>query len=204
VVTGRRLVGALACGLLVLAASSAPAWLPAVGEFLVVDQPPQPADAIIVLAGNAPERLRHAESLYDAGLAPLLVVSDEEVRSQTLDTTWTALYRAGVVARSLPPGALIVVGDPPPDSTLDEATRVAALMQDRGLRSALLVTDPFHSRRASLLFGAAFRRRGLELRTSPGPDELDLPHWWTHAYSARMVVEEYAKLLSYLVQGRYW
>ena len=183
---------------------SAPAWLPAVGEYLVVDEPARPADAIIVLAGNAPERLRHAEALYRARLAPLVIVSDEAVRTQTLDTSWRRLYEAGVVARDLPSDAVLVLGDPPPESTVDEAVRDAALLQARGLHSAILVTSPFHSRRASLLFGAEFRRHGLEVTSSPGPDELDLPEWWTRPYSSRMVVEEYAKLLAYLVRGGYW
>jgi uncharacterized SAM-binding protein YcdF (DUF218 family) len=201
------LIRLLPLGVLLVAGAgvwAAPSWLPTVGELLVVSQPAQPADAIIVLAGNAPERLRHAEALYQAGLAPLVIVSDEEVRTQTLDTTWRALYAAGAVAQALPASAVLVLSDPLPESTVDEAVRDAALLHARGLHSAILVTSPFHSRRASLLFGAEFHRRGLELTTSPGPDELNLPEWWTQARSSRMVVEEYTKLVAYLFQGRYW
>jgi uncharacterized SAM-binding protein YcdF (DUF218 family) len=199
-----RLLPLAAVVLVGTAVWSAPAWLSVAGEFLVVSEPVQPADAIIVLAGNAPDRLRHAEALYQAGLAPLVIVSDEEVRTQTLDTTWRALYTAGAVAQGLPSSAVLVLSDPLPESTVDEAVRDAALLQAHGLHSAILVTSPFHSRRASLLFGAEFRHHGLTATTSPGPDELDLPHWWTQPRSTRMLIEEYTKLIAYLFQGRYW
>jgi uncharacterized SAM-binding protein YcdF (DUF218 family) len=172
---------------------------------LLIDaEPPVPADAIIVLAGNAPDRLLRAESLREAGYANLLVVSDEPVHTHGLETTWLALHRAGVSAPEIPDSALLVLDDPPPESTIDEARRDAELLQSRGLHSALLVTDAFHSRRAWLLFRAAFARRGLTVRSVPASDSLDLAHWWNHPLTARRVTEEWAKLLYYLPQGAYW
>jgi len=198
-----RLAATLAA-LAVLVASATPVWLPAIGDFLVVADPVDRADAIIVLAGNAPDRLRHGEELFAAGDAPLIIVSDEAVRTHGLDTTWLTLFQAGLAAPELPASAVTVL-DPPPDSTIDEATRAAALLQSRGLHSAILVTDPFHTRRASLLFAAQFRHRGLVVHTSPVPhDAVDLPRWWTSSTSARVVLEEYTKLLAYLAQGKYW
>ena len=56
--------------------ATAGAWLPWFGESLVLAEPLQPADAIVVLAGNAPLRLEHGRDLYLQGWAPLVVVSD--------------------------------------------------------------------------------------------------------------------------------
>ncbi|MBV9355416.1 MAG: YdcF family protein [Chloroflexi bacterium] len=201
--TAPRLAALVVALLAVVGVLGAARLLPAVGTFLVVSEPLEPADAIIVLAGNAPARLPHAEDLFHQGLAPLLIVSDEEVHTQTLDTTWSRLYALGVVASDLPASALTILTDPPPESTLDEAERDAAMLQARGLHSAILVTDPFHSRRARLLFGAEFARHGLTVRSSPNADQLDLPHWWMDRAARRMVVEEYVKLGAYLVTGRY-
>jgi uncharacterized SAM-binding protein YcdF (DUF218 family) len=179
-------------------------WLPFAGVLLVDAEPPAPADAIIVLAGNAPDRLPQAESLRNAGYANLVVVSDEPVHTHGLETTWLALHQAGVSAPELPDSALLVLDDPPPESTIDEARRDAALLQSRGLHSALLVTDAFHSRRAWLLFRAAFADRGMTVTSVPARDSLDLAHWWSHPMTARRVTEEWAKLLYYLPQGAYW
>jgi uncharacterized SAM-binding protein YcdF (DUF218 family) len=94
--------------------------------------------------------------------------------------------------------------EPPPESTVDEAHRAADIISSRGLHSALLVTDAFHSRRASMLFHAAFAHKGLTVRSTPVPDSFDLAHWWAHPLAARRVAEEWTKLALYLVEGAYW
>ena len=178
-------------------------WLANAGTLLIDSESPAEADAIVVLAGNAPNRLPWAEELRRQGYANLLIISDEPVHTHGLETTWLALHRAGLAAPEIPDVSLSVL-DPPPESTIDEANRSADLMVDRGLHSALLVTESFHSRRASLLFRAAFARRGLTVRPVPVADSLDLGHWWLHPVSARRVTEEWVKMAYYLTQGAYF
>jgi uncharacterized SAM-binding protein YcdF (DUF218 family) len=179
-------------------------WFLNAGTLLIACETPQPSDVIVVLAGNAPDRLLRAEELRAQGFSNLLLVSNERVHTHGLETTWLELYRAGVSAPDLPPDSVIVLDDPPPESTIDEARRDADIVASRGLHSALLVTDAFHSWRASLLFRAAFARRGLSVRSTPAADYLDLAHWWSHPIAARRVAEEWTKLAYYLVQGAYW
>lgn len=178
-------------------------WLVNAGTLLIDAAPPVPVDAIVVLAGNAPNRLPWADELRRQGFSDLLIVSNEPVHTHGLETTWLALHRAGVAAPEIPESSLLVL-DPPPESTIDEANRSAELMAARGLHSALLVTESFHSRRATLLFRAAFARRGLTVHPVPVADSLDLAHWWQHPVTARRVTEEWVKLLYYLPQGAYW
>jgi uncharacterized SAM-binding protein YcdF (DUF218 family) len=179
-------------------------WLANAGTLLIEGEPPVPADAIVVLAGNAPNRLPWAEELRREGFADLLIVSDEPVHTHGLETTWLSLHRAGMAAPEIPDASLLVIDNPPPESTLDEARRSADMLQARGLHSALLVTDAFHSRRAALLFRAAYARQGLSVRSVPAPDSFDLAHWWAHPVSSRRVLEEWTKMLWYLPQGVFW
>jgi hypothetical protein len=51
----------------------------------------------------------------------------------------------------------------PVNSTRDEAVRVAQVAQERGWKTVILVTSPYHSARAS----AAFRRTGLTVISRP-------------------------------------
>ena len=74
------------------------AWFPFGGTLLIDTQTPVHADAIVVLAGNAPDRLPAAEHLREDGYATLLVVSNEPVHTHGLQTTWLALHQAGVSA----------------------------------------------------------------------------------------------------------
>jgi uncharacterized SAM-binding protein YcdF (DUF218 family) len=179
-------------------------WLPFAGPLLIDVEPPAPADAIVVIAGNAPDRLPHALALRSAGYAQLIVVSNERVHTHGLETTWLELHRAGMSAPELPDSDLVVLDNPPPESTIDEARRAADILSGRGLHSALLVTDAFHSRRAALLFRAAFAHKGLSVRSTPAADSFDLPRWWAHPLAARRVTEEWAKLAYYLLQRAYW
>ena len=177
-------------------------WLPFAGSLLIASEEPIAADAIVVLAGNSSDRLPHAEELRNNGYANLIIISNERVHTHGLETTWLDLYRAGISAPNLPPDAVIALDDPPPESTIDEARRAAAIMTAKNLHSALLVTDAFHSRRASLLFRSVFAHHGLTIRSTPVPDLLDLAHWWTHPLAARRVAEEWTKFIYYLVPGR--
>lgn len=179
-------------------------WVPFAGSFLDDEEAPVAADAIVVLAGNAPDRLPHGESLMAQGFAHILVVSDERVHTHGLETTWLALHRAGVSAPEIADANLLVLDDPPPESTIDEARRDADILVAHGLHTALLVTDAFHSRRATLLFQAAFAHKGLSVRSTPAADTLDLAHWWAHPLTARRVLEEWTKGIYYLVRGAYW
>ena len=77
-------------------------WLPFAGVLLEDAAPPTRADAIVVLAGNAPDRLPWAEALRNQGYADLLVVSNEPAHTHGLETTWLALHEAGVSAPELP------------------------------------------------------------------------------------------------------
>jgi uncharacterized SAM-binding protein YcdF (DUF218 family) len=179
-------------------------WFPFAGVVLIDSEPPAQADAIVVLGGSATGRLPWAEQLRGEGYADLLIVSNEQVHTHGLETTWLGLHRAGIAAPEIPDASLLVIDDPVATSTLEEARRSADLLQARGLHSALGVTDAFHSRRAALLFRAIFARRGLQVRSVPAPDSFDLAHWWTHPLSARRVLEEWVKLVYYLALGAYW
>lgn len=180
-------------------------WALNAGSWLIDSDQPEPADVIVVLAGNAPDRLPYALQLRAHGYASLVLISNERVHTHGLETTWLALHHAGLSAPDLPDDALLVLDDPPPESTIDEARRAADVLVSRGFRSAMLVTDAFHSRRAALLFHAAFAHKGLSVRSTPVlPDPLDLAHWWAHPLAARRTLEEWTKLASYALQGAYW
>src|SRR5258706_15654881 len=82
--------------LIVLAVAFHPVWLAAMGDFLVARDELQPADAIVVLAGNSPYRVQHAVELYKAGWAPKVVISNELVLSHGVEATWLDLRAAGL------------------------------------------------------------------------------------------------------------
>ena len=112
----------------------------------------QPADAIIVLGAreysgwpSSPfaARLDHALSLYEEGLAPLVIVAggDPEGDSYTEAEAGTRYLEH----RSLPREALLTVGG---YNTYDNLREAEALAQREGLETMLVVSERFHMLRS--------------------------------------------------------
>jgi len=109
----------------------------------------RPVDAIIVLGAaqynGRPSpvfaaRLDHAIALWNAGLARTFIVTGGKVPGDT--TTEAAVARQYALDRQVPASAIL--GEDEGRNTLSSLRAVATLMRDRGLRSAVLVSDPTH------------------------------------------------------------
>ena len=199
----RRIVFAsLVVLLFAVAVMTRQVWLTAVGEALVARDELRPADVIVVLAGNSPFRARHAETLYARGLAPNVIISNEPLSSHGVQTTWLELRQAGLVHLAIPDDAIVPISEIS-DSTYDEALRSRDIMRAHGWRAAILVTDPFHMRRAILTFRQAFDPSGLTVAASPADgSKYGVDNWWTDRNATMRVAQEYLKLGYYLATGR--
>ena len=109
----------------------------------------RPVDAIVVLGAaqydGTPSpvfeaRLSHAVELYREGLAPSFVVTGGKIPGDT--TTEAAVARQYAIAHGVPAAAII--GEDQARNTLTSMRSVAALLRERGLHSALFVSDPTH------------------------------------------------------------
>jgi uncharacterized SAM-binding protein YcdF (DUF218 family) len=196
----RRLI-LVAAALAVLVLAHRP-LLAGAGEVLVAREDVAPADVIVVLAGNSPYRAQHAEALYARGLAPRVIISNEPLSSHGVRTTWLELRAVGLVRLAIPDDAIVPI-EAIADSTYDEALSSRDIMLARGWRSAILVTDPFHMRRALLTFRLAFEPAGLAVAPSPAEgSKYGVDNWWTDRNATMRVVQEYVKLGYYVALGR--
>jgi uncharacterized SAM-binding protein YcdF (DUF218 family) len=84
--------------------------------------------------------------------------------------------------------------------THEAVVAVAPLLAAEGVRSVVLVTSPYHQRRA---FRAARRAwPGVRIVNHPAQPSAWSPQgWWRTRASRRVVVGEYLKLLYYLARG---
>jgi uncharacterized SAM-binding protein YcdF (DUF218 family) len=119
----------LLAGLLLLASATATA------RFILWpgDDDPGRADAVVVLAGGAGERLREGIRLAERGVAPVLVLSHGG--------------RCGDR-----PTYDVVCFTPRPDRTQGEARGAARLARERGWGSVVVVTSTYHVARTRMLF----------------------------------------------------
>jgi uncharacterized SAM-binding protein YcdF (DUF218 family) len=130
----------------------------------------QKADAIVVLGAaqyvGRPSpvlraRVDHAVSLWKRGLAPALILTGGIGVGDT--TSEAAVARKYAMSKGVPDHAIVLEIN---GRTTSESIRaVARIMADREQKSVILVSDPFHMLRLSILA----RRHGLEPYTSPTP-----------------------------------
>lgn len=120
---------------------------------------PMKADAIVVLGGGARwpgvlqcgsvMRLQQGIWLYKQGYASRLVLSGGRDPAAQVPAE-AKLMRELALRMGVEPSAIFV--DVRSSRTYENGTEVAALMRREGWRSALLVTDAIHMRRARLVF----------------------------------------------------
>ena len=128
----------------------------------------QEADAIVVLGAaqyvGRPSpvlraRVDHAVSLWKRGLAPTLILTGGTGVGDT--TSEAAVARKYAMSRGVPDRAIVL--EIKGRTTSESMRAVARIMDDRERKSVILVSDPFHMLRLSILA----RRFGLEPYTSP-------------------------------------
>lgn len=184
--------------------------LTAVGNFLIVRDELRPCDAIVVLSGSLPDRILEAVDLYQAGLAPRVVLTQETPLPGLLELrarggTMLERHEQNLdIARQLgvPATALSVVTTPA-WSTVTEAEALVAYFREQGIRSIVLVTSKAHARRAGLTF-RDLTRGSLQVLMAPSRyDPFSPAEWWRRRPWARRVCIEYLKLANYLLVDRW-
>ncbi len=133
----------------------------------------RPADAIVVLGAAQYDgrpspvfaaRLAHAVDLWNQGLASTFVVTGGRIPGDT--TTEAAVARRYAIEHGVPASAII--GEDEARNTLGSMRSVAALLKERGLRSALFVSDPTHMLRVlRMADDLGIDGYGSPTRTSP-------------------------------------
>jgi uncharacterized SAM-binding protein YcdF (DUF218 family) len=157
----------------------------------------RPVDAVVVLGAAQYDgepssilaaRLRHAQALYDDGLAPRIITVGGGREGDAY--TEAEAGRRYLIGRGVPPAAVIAVGEGA--DTLGSLRAADARARQDGWDTALVVSDPWHSLRARTMA----RDSGLQAWTSPTRTG---PVVRTRETQARYIVRETAALLYYTI-----
>ena len=170
----------------------------AIGHVLAVSDPLRKSDVIVAVSGDSGPRTETAVRLWKQGYAPLLLFSGASLDPNSVSSA--ELMKRDAVRLGVPADAILV--EPDSTTTDENAKLTAQLMSARELRSAILVTSPYHQRRASLLFERAFAPAGLSFLNHPADDPAwDADRWWIHEPSRTLTLVELAKLGANIVFG---
>jgi len=177
------------------------------GQWLVKEELPSHADALVILMGNFPERVLQAADLYNEGRSDRILIVEESMGA------YRSLKERGInivskttqavescVALGVPAEKITVLpGDA--RSTLTEAVIIRDYLQNvGGIDSLVIVSSPYHLRRATLIF-----KKGLEKLEPPvwigcSPSayaDYNAAGWWKQKEDIQDVLSELLKLLNF-------
>jgi uncharacterized SAM-binding protein YcdF (DUF218 family) len=162
--------------------------------------PLQPADAIIVISGDEDlARFREGLRLWRAGWAPRLVFSGA---ARAGDPSNARVMRDLAIRSGVPPEAILI--DEVATDTYENAAQTRRLLEAQCLWSAILVTSPYHLRRASLTFDAVYAGSGIRVLPWSAPDSAWRKlSWWLQPETRRLTVIELSKLAYIVLTGRH-
>ncbi len=174
-----------------------------------IDTAQRGADAILVLGGNKSSRLPHAISLLKEGYAPLLLVTEvKRYSNQTFDGLLrhesdevvhilSSLHLPHHLIPSLKGGAT---------STYDEAYDFFAYAKDSNIRSIIIVTDAFHTRRALGAFlkvQRCLQEEKIQIQISPAPNtHFNEKDWYLTEAGLQAYILEGIKTFLYLITSQ--
>jgi uncharacterized SAM-binding protein YcdF (DUF218 family) len=195
----RRLVVLLA--VLVGVGALAFAGAPALGMWLVIDDPLVPSDAIFVLDGRTPSREVEAAALYQRRLAPIVGISHprdaQEVARRLArlpspqDTAQAALVALGV------PGRAVLRLQPEAQNTVEELAVIADAAAARGFHRLIIVTSPSHTRRVRTIWDARHRAAAVAVIHPTAYETFDARRWWRSRHGVEEVVHELGGILNF-------
>jgi len=160
------------------------------GKYLVVDEAVR-SDLILVLAAEADVRPTRALELYRQSYGAKIIL---DVPADARIYSWTQLELAQKYIATLPESKFINVCPIRGLSTREEAREAALCLQQAGVRSVLLVTSDFHTRRALSTFRKEIPNHTFTVAAANDPAQFGV-EWWRHRQWAKTNLDEWLRLL---------
>lgn len=170
------------------------------GETLVVSRQVEAPNVIVVLASHEWERLPTAAQLArshpDAQVLLTLPVHVTSSNCHDCSQRLTWLGGAGIDPER------VTVLPQRVTNTYDEAHAAAAWVGGHHIGRLVIVTSPYHARRALATFHHLFDSAGLQVDIGLATPlaGVDPPHWWRRNYDRQYVTYEWAGIVYYAIR----
>jgi uncharacterized SAM-binding protein YcdF (DUF218 family) len=182
--------------------------LTSLGSFLVVEHPLSKADAILCLSGAPVERGLASAELYKKGLAPKIIITREtqpdgyaRLKSMGIDYPEARDLLLKVLVGLGVPTSAIISDDKTATSTFVEAELVKMIIEKQKYRTIIIVTSPYHTKRAWLTFREVLKENKVRVIMHGSPYSGFSPEeWWKNRRYLKNVIIEYQKLVYYTLK----
>lgn len=182
--------------------------LKAAGDYLILDETPNPADAIVVLYTGVEyyPRLMEAARLFREGYAERIVINGNRktdvlraIEAQGFESCcpWYEDYVRILSLLGVPRGKVIPLSEEDVYDTTSEAEAVGSELLRRGIGRIILTTSKFHTRRADFIWEKLFGDRMAICAVAAKQDPYDPAGWWREGRQIRWVLAEYGAWVFY-------
>jgi len=181
-------------------------YLPYAGNFLVVEDSLEKADAIFVFGGTIPNRIIEAVDIYKKGYAPLIIISKypKPEGYKYLEENGITYPEGHDINKSIAislgiPENSIMITNYRAGSTFEELMLLNEYCLENNIKKIILISTKSHTKRISKIFSdiAGDKTKGIVRYT--GYDSYNPDRWWKDRHSLRQTMFEYQKLLHHLV-----
>lgn len=168
-----------------------------IGFYLSPQSKLQHSDAIVAISGGeTQQRVDEAVRLYKAGWAPALIFSGAAKSGNVSNAL--AMQRQAV-AEGVQPSVISI--DELSANTGQNARNVGALIRKRGIHQIILVTSPYHQRRAYLSFRLVLGPSVKIVNHSSVDSVWRKSNWWKYAETRDLSFSELEKIIYIKLTG---
>jgi uncharacterized SAM-binding protein YcdF (DUF218 family) len=167
-----------------------------IGWYLSPQDALVPSNAIVAISGGETDsRTREAVALYRAGYATTIVFSG--AAADKSGPSNAATMRAEAIKSGVPASDIII--EEQAENTNQNAADVAEIIQNQKWTRIILVTSPYHQRRASLLFERELGKSVTIINHSTTDEAWRRSRWWDSEYSLALTLSELQKTVFLLL-----
>ncbi len=162
-----------------------------IGFFLSPQDQLRHADLIVAISGGeTSQRTNEAVKLYTEGYAPMLLFSG--AAADRSGPSNAAVMRQDALRQGVPASAIMI--EPNSDTTAQNAADTLPIISRLNAHTIILVTSPYHQRRASMEFHQALGSSVTIINHSASDSIWRKSSWWMHPDTIALTFSELQKI----------
>lgn len=162
------------------------------GRYLYYKDEMKPADVIVVLAGEETERVEYGVKLFKAGWArkDKMVLAGGPL---VWKYTWASLMKEHAMYLGVPKRAILL--EDKSRNTEEDARFTKEILNKYRYKSCILITSPYHSRRATKIFRKIMGDKIIVISAPSEKSWFSFDEWWKRRRDRSTVLNEYSKFI---------
>jgi uncharacterized SAM-binding protein YcdF (DUF218 family) len=178
-------------GFVIIVAAVVVGLIVGIGFYLSPQGVLKPSDAIVVISGGETElRVKEGVRLFQQGIAPVIIMSGA---ARDAGTSNAETMRDIAVSLNVPVEKILL--EPNAKDTIGNAKYVGELIAQNQIHSIVLVTSPYHQRRAYLTFRRALGKDFVIINHSALDSAWRKNGWWSSLWARKITISELQKIL---------